>query len=95
MSTDEDVPGDGLVHVRGHTRSGSGGTVDVSAYDRSPPDRLAEAVRLGRSTPTQRSATQLPKRNGARSTPITVTANSIRLEAAKAPSADINSEWGR
>ena len=26
-----------MVHVRGHTRSGSEGTVDVSAYDRSPP----------------------------------------------------------
>ena len=26
-----------LVHVRGHSRGGRHGTVDVSAYDRSPP----------------------------------------------------------
>jgi hypothetical protein len=27
----------GIVHVRGHSRGGPQGTVDVSAYDRSPP----------------------------------------------------------
>jgi hypothetical protein len=26
-----------IVHVRGHSRGGRRGTVDVSAYDRSPP----------------------------------------------------------
>jgi hypothetical protein len=35
MSND-DAPA-GMVHVRGHTRGGAHGTVDVADYDRSPP----------------------------------------------------------
>ena len=79
------------MHVRGHSRGGRHGTIDVSAYDRSPPGGGAadSGDRAWNGIVTQSSAMPSPRPSAALNIAITGI-GSMMLVAAEVRSAGIN-----
>jgi hypothetical protein len=77
------------VHVRGHSRGGPHGAVDVSAYDRSPPSGaavlVARATALGNVSAIQSSARRLRNPSAALSITTMVTVSTMKELVGEAP----------